>query len=92
MLVEGKSAHNTQAPPAAFWACLFVQEEIEAGEKEELLGRLLLQCAPAPPEAEQHLCSQDDAWCRASQARLVFPLLPSSLLIPGCGSAAVGSS
>lgn len=62
-------------------------ENRAGGEKAvaEALGRLLLQRKDGKrlhelPPRRSIPCSRDNGWSREKQARLVFPLLPSSLL------------
>lgn len=76
------------APATTFWILPFVQEKTEAGGGEKApLARFLLQCKDEERLHELLLrwstpCSLDDCWSREYQARLVFLLLPSSLLHP----------
>lgn len=75
------------APATAFWIFPFVQEKTGAGGEKAPLGRFLLQCKDEEKLHELPLrwntpCSLDDCWSRENQARLVFLLLPSSLLHP----------
>lgn len=76
------------APATAFRISPFVQEKTGAGGGEKApLGRFLLQCKDEERLHELPLrwstpCSLHDCWSREYQGRLVFVLLPSSLLHP----------
>lgn len=76
------------APATAFRISPFVQEKTGAGGGEKApLGRFLLQCKDEErlhelPQRWSTPCSLHDCWSREYRGRLVFVLLPSSLLHP----------
>lgn len=85
-----EAAHSPQAPAAALWACLFVQEKTGAGrEQKALLGRLLLQHTDGkrlhelPSEMEHPLLP---GWSKEKPSQACFPLASKlSATSPGAG-------